>query len=362
MSDLLVGEILVLLLSVPVLLRPFFRRLQRIEGIPLLPPLSLALAVSLIFACGFQLSFVPVLAFSVFLNLLNLPRFARFCFRLPTDWYGIGSYIAAVLLLLLLVPVSYGAAYFAPVAEAVPDSDISHAESREQFYPGSWRTVSEWKPDPQLYPRSRGLVLLQGDFFTEGSRNTLAASLAGMGFRVIEPRFSSASDFISPLFNASGIRKILFYSAALLRNDALLPDEAGDALQRSVGRRFDTALAMKADDEPLYVVAEGDAVSVVVKTWEAGPGICDGIAVLSDSLPAFDIRSGSMPSVYSSAPAVFFHDGGKEIPCELVFDDPLGAVILGYPREKDRSAAVLLARRIGSWFDMRRAYAAAGDR
>ena len=56
MSDLFIGEILVLLLLVPVLLRPFSRRFQRIDGIPLLPLVAIILCALIIAGSGFSIS------------------------------------------------------------------------------------------------------------------------------------------------------------------------------------------------------------------------------------------------------------------------------------------------------------------
>ena len=87
MSDLFIGEILVSLLLLSVLLRPFSRRLQRVGGIPLLPPIAFILCTLIVLGSGFRISFLPIFLVTVLAFVFGLIRLARLFLGLPTDWY-----------------------------------------------------------------------------------------------------------------------------------------------------------------------------------------------------------------------------------------------------------------------------------
>ena len=87
MSDLFIGEILVSLLLIPVLLRPFSRRLQRVGGIPLLPPIAFILCALIVMGSGFRISFLPIFLVTTLAFVFGMIRLARLFLGLPTDWY-----------------------------------------------------------------------------------------------------------------------------------------------------------------------------------------------------------------------------------------------------------------------------------
>ena len=93
MSDFFIGELLVLLLLVPVLLRPFLRSLQSIRGIVFLPPVALFVCFLIIAGSGFPVSFLPVVFVSVVAFLGGLARMVRALRGLATDWYSLPSKI-----------------------------------------------------------------------------------------------------------------------------------------------------------------------------------------------------------------------------------------------------------------------------
>ena len=89
MSDFFIGEILVFILLLPVLLRPFFRRLQRYANIPLLAVIAILVCLSLVLT-GIRLLFLPLTVFTAIVFLSQISRIVSIARGLPSDYFGTG--------------------------------------------------------------------------------------------------------------------------------------------------------------------------------------------------------------------------------------------------------------------------------
>ena len=270
MSDLFVGEILILLLLIPVLLRPFIKRLQVISGIAILPLLSLVLSVGVIAAGGFRFSLFPVFLCVLLVFILNFVRMAHLFTGLPSDLYSVSSIIAYVFLILIYVGTVWSAITFAPEQNRISQNEITQTFYTQNFSQGSRVRFSVWelvKKEP--CPR-KGLVIILSDSATgSGSRNSTASVLAEEGYTVVEGNSISTHDYINPLFLYPGIRKPLFLFARLFPNFEILPQkkEITVVQDKLLERLISWTREMYGETLALYVIAEGDSIPSVASKF-----------------------------------------------------------------------------------------------
>ena len=116
MTDLLLSELVVLLLLLPVLLRPFSKSLKKGRAIPILPFLSLFVCICIIIGQGIVLYLFILVLFVLIVCLSEIIRLAAFSQEIPNDFYGIASMMLRIVLLCLFCGAAYCAFRFAPEA------------------------------------------------------------------------------------------------------------------------------------------------------------------------------------------------------------------------------------------------------
>ena len=372
MSDLFVGEILIFFLLLPVMLRPFFRRLQRVEGCALLPFLAFLICVAMIAAFGLQITFLPVLFFCLLVFFSGLTRLFRLFRHLPTDWYSPVAKVYGGFLLLLFAAVLWLSFMYAPEAAFFSGKNVQRVSSTQTVSGGIKARVTTWAP-PVAGTNAEKMptVLFVGDVSSgSAGRTTIASILAENGYTVVAADFNGSRDYENPLLASSTLRQFLF-RFSLVFSVSLAPAN-GDAVRfaqtQEVDRLVEIAKGRYGSDSVFFVVAEGSACDAVLSLRHAQPDLFVGVfcilspdAVVSvsggDSITR-SADSGAMPANAGSFP-VYVLTGGHETLYgfgELAADDPLAAAQCGVSRDIDRKQAEITARRAVSWFAMRRAY------
>ena len=96
MSDFFIGGLLVFSLLLPILLRPFFRGMHALGGIPVLAVPAVFLCAGLL-VTGTRLLFFPLFAFTVLVLLSQTGRMISLARGLPSDWFSAGTKALSVL-------------------------------------------------------------------------------------------------------------------------------------------------------------------------------------------------------------------------------------------------------------------------
>jgi hypothetical protein len=89
MADIVFAEVLILILLLPVVLRPLFRRSHQVDSIVLLSPVSLLCAVLVLIAFGIHFSTLIAFIMSFVVFLTNGRAFVRFTGKLYVDYYKV---------------------------------------------------------------------------------------------------------------------------------------------------------------------------------------------------------------------------------------------------------------------------------
>ncbi len=379
MTDLFVGEILSLILLLPVGLRAYLRRLQRIEGIAFLPLVSLALTALCTLAFGFPLSHIPAAFCSALFFLTYAPRLSRLARGIPTDLYPPSAKIGhAFLLAALAAAIASSALYspepmprFAESAVRSVSSSRTTLNERARFY--SW-SRAQAAQDAFVAPMAR-VLYVSGPIAGAKGRDTAFLLLADEGYDALSCELSRS------LVSGNGLSAFPFYRSFTSRIKAVavggLP---GQVPEWSDDHRLETQRLLDEGErrypslgrDRTFLVVEGTAAIPVLDYLSLSGLEPAGVAFIASESEEIDVmrhiadrkplwrvsrvkESEAMPSgagdsnvlVITAAKDGLF--GFGEIAC----DDVLAAALLGGARDKGRLRAERVGRRLATWFDLR---------
>ncbi len=410
MSDFFIGEILVFILLLPVLLRPFFRRLQRYANIPLLAVIAILVCLSLVLT-GIRLLFLPLTVFTAIVFLSQISRIVSIARGLPSDYFGTGIKIFYAFLLPLFLVLIAGSVFFIPVPGYIPEKEVYFDTIRKKISTG-------FKYDFSIFSCSDNLAKNGSDKFLENiyefagiknkktaetdilddseesinltpvvlffpgfpagrsGRDTLAGILAEQGFTCVAVQWNGQNIYPKSYQNNKYLRNLYeVYTAAFRRFSAKneSPLDAGfvgtqKTLMYSVVKDASSFVQKQfGTNRHLYAVAEGYACSALVEAVNENPGLFTGTVYI---LPETDLENfvepvtgcaylagikTPLPPAAASMPGLVISDsketgfGFGEMPAE----DPALAAVLQTGRDRDRKTALLTARHIVSWLEMR---------
>ncbi len=132
MSDLRILEGIISVLLFLYIVRPFVRRFRGIDGLSVLPAVSLALAAGLFAAYGFRPEALPLAFFALVVFFGSVPRMFDIARKLRTDDYGERNPAVAVIGATALFLCAAFAVAFAPVGLDLPSpGSVSRFTARD---------------------------------------------------------------------------------------------------------------------------------------------------------------------------------------------------------------------------------------
>jgi hypothetical protein len=208
--ELLLLEAFVAVFLVLHLLRPLLKVLWSLDGLVLLPLLALGIIIGLFPSYGFRPECIPLLVFSIIINLVNLPAFFALFFRLHNDDYRDRGPVYIVLSLAVFVFVLWIALHFAPpvdmdLKKEGVDSLVLHDRERNTEL---WARIYAREGTGNSVPRARPLLLLLPPVAgSVPAIDGVCAELSERGFTVLT---YSRPGFDSPAVDSSGVYTRLF--------------------------------------------------------------------------------------------------------------------------------------------------------
>mgnify|MGYP000846408791 FL=1 len=324
LSDEFLGQAAVLLLLLPVLFRPFFKKHAYADSTVTLSPLSVVLALLLIAVYGlsYALAAITVIALSVL--LINIRALQRFNSRLYVDRYSMAFRIAAVIESIVVL--------FALAALFVLRPEPAPTEPQRTLYTGSFSRG--FVPKREFFRRTSLITSLyepRGNNAADG--NNTAAGTAGSApkkkrIAVFVPdiknvsgdsalRLSAASlqgitvftgDFYEPSLLKNTPNEMLFnhfHTKAfslhrLYRNAKLFGAVKADLLVQKKAEA--EALLIKAGDyaDSVVLVTEGDSLLCAKELYAKYPSFVRGIFDSSTLQGLGNAPSGSRPGAFNS--------------------------------------------------------------
>lgn len=374
LSDEFLGQAAVLLLLLPVLFRPFFKKHAYADSTVTLSPLSVVLALLLIAVYGLSYALAAITLIALSVLLINIRALQRFNSRLYVDRYSMAFRIAAVIESIVVL--------FALAALFVLRPEPAPTEPQRTLYTGSFSRG--FVPKREFFRRTSLITSLyepRGNNAADG--NNTAAGTAGSApkkkrIAVFVPdiknvsgdsalRLSAASmqgitvftgDFYEPSLLKNTPNKMLFnrfHTKAfslhrLYRNPKRFGAVKADLL---VQKKAETeALLIKAGDyaDSVVLVTEGDSLLCAKELYAKYPSFVRGIFDSSTLQGLGNAPSGSRPDTFNSGipfsaelqKAADYYSAQR---ADLLFVNPSDSLALFYTDFKN----------IGGFFAARRA-------
>ena len=201
LSDEFLGQEAVLLLLLPVLFRPFFKKHAYADSTVTLSPLSVALALLLIAVYGLSYALAAITLIALSVLLINLRALQRFNSRLYVDRYSTAFRIAAVIESIVVL--------FALAALFVLRPEPAPTEPQRTLYTGSF--TRGFVPKREFFRRTSlitSLYEVRGNNAADG--NTTAAGTAGSA-----PKKKRIAVFVPDIKNVSGDSALRLSAASM---------------------------------------------------------------------------------------------------------------------------------------------------
>jgi hypothetical protein len=360
-------------------LRPFFRRLQRVAGIPVLPLISFVLCLLIVAGSGFRVSFFPVFFVTALVFVFGLIRLARLVMGLPTDWYKPTSVAWNSFLLALFACAVVLSFVNAPETGDPGAASVGRTVSYDRAGLGLRARYVEWNAVGASVPSGavKPVVLLVSDVGARG-RGSAALEMAAAGYAVLGADFAGSRAWRNPLMGSPDARQFRAVAGEILKTSPSVADEEELAGNQEDEIRFlvDRAREIHGPSVSLYAIAEGRASQALFRYLRRNPAVFQGsVAIVNssqasalppvtgpDALPGgYAILAGAdgmMPAAAAESATLVITgaDHGLYGLGELAADDVLAAKLLGGSRDAGRKTAVLTGRRIVSWLSDRRSH------
>ncbi len=134
------GEFFVLLLLLPVVLRPLLHKAGTTDRISIFAPFAFFISVLLVFADGLSVETISICAISFFIFFFNIRALVRCFQRLPVDLFSAGAKIACFLGFVLICATGHFVFKKYPFKDIyrINKSNLAYVSQQKQLYSGSF--------------------------------------------------------------------------------------------------------------------------------------------------------------------------------------------------------------------------------
>ncbi|EMB22344.1 hypothetical protein [Treponema denticola] len=281
MSDLFVSEILVLILLVLPLIRPFSKALKTAGAIPLLPLVSLIVLILSIIGQGLIFSLIPTALIVIICIITEFARFVMFLRQVPNNFYTIPSILLRIFVLILLSGAFYAAFYFSPEREYPVFTSITEKE-RISFIADDKETKAGvyYKPEPCRNEKEAIIIVPP---FPNREVGTFDRYLLNEGYKVASLSLPKKTGYKYKLKNSE-----IFFSVV----DSVLNTKTEQASKNvgdeNLGISLPSLIRFFGDTE-LFLIGEGDQVQGLLDYYNKNPNAFSGaFFIISEDLPLPD--------------------------------------------------------------------------
>lgn len=269
MPDLLLSELLVLVILLPVLLRPFSNILKKGFALPILPFIAFFVCICIIIGQGFVLSFFSLLILTVIVCLSEIIRLIAFKQGVLNDFYNIPSIILRFVLLLLFGGTAYLCFRFAPEAQYKPEHPLiirPIALAEEAANPVQGLLIER-----QNGADKKILAVVAQAFPANGKAGAIALMLADKGYSVLE---------IIQLEKPSVLPRLPLYQALLPlagKQERFLPKETALHTAEFFRTFIEKTVPLYGQHKRLFFYTEGIYTDLVARFCMDNAGLFTGV-------------------------------------------------------------------------------------
>ncbi|UTC67490.1 MULTISPECIES: hypothetical protein [unclassified Treponema] len=358
MSDFFVSEILVLILLILPLIRPFSKALKTAGAIPLLPLVSFIILIFTIMGQGLIFSLIPAVLIVIICIITEFARFVMFLRQVPNNFYAIPSILLRIFLLILLGGAFYAAFYFSPEREYAVFTSVAEAE-KIYFTDDSKKTAGTYyKPEP--CNKENEAIIIVPPFPAEEYIGTFDRYLLNEGYKIASLSLPKSKGYKYNLKHSE-----LFFTVlnSVLKNK----EDYSEKLQEEELIKTLSKLTDFLKKTELFLIAEGPQVQplcdyynknqnafsraffIVSENEPLPKGLKDGSYII---LNEKDLKFSEDTALF---PICIFIQSKENLPGfgDLRGNDILASLLLGAERDLGRQDRIKTVKAFEKWLNLR---------
>ncbi|EMB20642.1 hypothetical protein HMPREF9723_02102 [Treponema denticola OTK] len=278
MSDFFVSEILVLILLILPLIRPFSKALKTADAIPLFPLASLIVLILSIIGQGLIFSLIPTALIVIICIITEFARFVMFLRQVPNNFYTIPSILLRIFVLILLSGAFFAAFYFSPEREYPVFTSIAEKERVSFIADEKEKTAGVYyKPEPCRNEKEAIIIVPP---FPNEDAGTFDRYLLNEGYKIASLSLPKKTGYKYKLKN-SGI----FFSVFDSVFNTKTAETSKNADNENLGTSLSSLIRFFWDTE-LFLIGEGDQVQDLLDYYNKNPNAFSGaFFIISEGTP-----------------------------------------------------------------------------
>ena len=282
MSDLFVSEILVLILLVLPLIRPFSKALKTAGAIPLLPLVSFIILVFTIMGQGLIFSLIPTALIVIICIITEFARFVMFLRQVPNNFYTIPSILLRIFVLILLSGAFYATFYFSPEREYPVFTSITEKERISFIADEKEKTAGVYyKPEPCRNEKEAIVIvppLANGEY-----AGTFDRYLLNEGYKIASLSLPKKTGYKYKLKNSE-----IFFSVFDSVFNTKIAEVSKNAGNENLGTSLSSLIRFFGNTE-LFLIGEGTPVQDLLDYYNKNPNAFSGaFFIISEGSPLPD--------------------------------------------------------------------------
>ena len=359
MSDFFVSEILVLILLILPLIRPFSKALKTADAIPLLPLASLIVLILSIIGQGLIFSLIPTALIVIICIITEFARFVMFLRQVPNNFYTIPSILLRIFVLILLSGAFYAAFYFSPEREYPVFTSIAEKERISFIVDEKEKTAGVYyKPEP--CNKENAAIIIVPPFPNEVA-GTFDRYLLNEGYKLASLSLPKKTGYKYKLKNSE-----IFFAVIDSMFNTKTEQASKNAGNENLGISLSPFIRFFGDTE-LFLIGEGDQVQGLLDYYNKNPNAFSGaFFIISEGSPLPDgLKEGTYTVLNEKDlkfsenialfPICFFIQSKESLTGfgDIRGNDILASFLLGYSRDLGRQDRVNTIKAFEKWLNLR---------
>ncbi|MGI5085899.1 hypothetical protein [Treponema putidum] len=359
MSDFFVGEILVLILLILPLIRPFSKALKTANAIPLLPFVSLIVLIFTIIGQGLIFSLIPTALIVIICIITEFARFVMFLRQVPNNFYTIPSILLRIFVLLLLGASFFSAFYFSPEREYPIVSSVIEAK-KISFIADDNEVAAGFYYKPEPCRNEKEAIIIVPPFPISESIGTFDRYLLDEGYKIASLSLPKKTGYKYRIKHSE-----LFFTVlnSILKNKDMSDGNSQDKeLLQTLSKL--TGFFEKTE---IFLIAEGPYVQTLCDYYNKNPNAFSGaFFVILEEMP---LPTGLKEGTYTVLnekdlkfsenialfPICFFIQSKENLAGfgDIRGNDILASLLLGAERDLGRQDRIKTVKTFEKWLNLR---------
>ncbi len=358
MSDLFVSEILVLILLILPLIRPFSKALKTAGAIPFLPLASFIILVFTIMGQGLIFSLIPTALIVIICIITEFARFVMFLRQVPNNFYTIPSILLRIFVLILLSGAFYAAFYFSPERGYPVFTSITEKE-KISFIADDKETKAGVYYKPEPCNKENEAIIIVPPFPNEDA-GTFDRYLLNEGYKIASLSLPKKTEYKYRLKHSE-----LFFT--VLNSVLKSKEQSAEKPQDKELLQALSELIRFFEKTEIFLIAEGSHVQTLCDYYNKNPNAFSGaFFIISEGSPlpnglkegtytVLDEKDLKFSENLALFPICFFIQSKESLTGfgDIRGNDIFASLLLGAERDLGRQDRIKTVKTFEKWLNLR---------